>query len=116
MRKLRILLVLIILVIIIIIVKQQLSIDGTWNVNLQQSPSIKGHQDLVSDGRSPLSSLVVIIRDFEAFDNDVSGTCGSVVSACRGQCRVFVVSDEPIYPPLQLPPQAQVVVLQADLL
>lgn len=116
MRKLRILLVLVFLVIIVILVRQQLNIDGSWNVNLQQYPSHKGHQELVSESRSPLSSLVVIIRDFEAFDNDVSGTCGSVVSACRGQCRVFVVSDEPIYPPLQLPPQAQVVVLQADLL
>ncbi|XP_071540682.1 ribitol 5-phosphate transferase FKRP [Panulirus ornatus] len=66
--------------------------------------------------RNPLEDLVVIIREFESFDNDIRESVESVLSACSAMCRVMVVSDEAVYPPLHLPRQVVSLVLTPGLL
>ncbi|XP_076067992.1 ribitol 5-phosphate transferase FKRP isoform X1 [Oratosquilla oratoria] len=58
----------------------------------------------------------VIIREFESFDNDVVDTTYSVLNVCGDKCQVLVMSDDLIYPPLALPPQAKVIKLNPDIL
>ena len=62
------------------------------------------------DEEVSLPPISVVVREFETFDNDVSETCESVLRVCSS-CGIFVVSDEPVYPPLQLPKQAKHVIL-----
>ncbi|XP_045620045.1 ribitol 5-phosphate transferase FKRP-like [Procambarus clarkii] len=106
-RKARSVLVFLLLFITILVVRQvghRLSVKE--KVSKKESPVIK----------NPLEDLIVIIREFESFDNDVHETVDSVISACGGVCRVLVVSDETIYPPLHLTQQAVSVVLSPGLL
>nr|XP_053656234.1 ribitol 5-phosphate transferase FKRP-like [Cherax quadricarinatus] len=106
-RKARSVLLFFILFISIVVVRHighRLSLKE--EVKAETSPVIK----------NPLEDLVVIIREFESFDNDVRETVESVLSACGDACKVLVVSDETVYPPLHLPRQIASVVLTPGLL
>ncbi|XP_064117987.1 ribitol 5-phosphate transferase FKRP-like [Macrobrachium nipponense] len=64
---------------------------------------------------SSLHDLTVIIREFENFDNDVSETVESVLNACSHRCKIIVVSDDLVYPPLHLPRLVLPMVLSSGL-
>ncbi|XP_042234000.1 fukutin-related protein-like [Homarus americanus] len=66
--------------------------------------------------RNPLEDLVVIVREFESFDNDVGETVDSVLSACGAVCKILVVTDDTVYPPLHLTRHVSSVVLNPGLL
>ncbi|KAK4319093.1 hypothetical protein Pmani_009926 [Petrolisthes manimaculis] len=68
------------------------------------------------DTGDPLGRLVVLVREFETFDNDVGETVTSVLRACGGLCRAALVSDQIVYPSLVLPPRVSSLVLTPDLL
>ncbi|KAK7083110.1 Phosphatidylinositol 3-kinase catalytic subunit type 3 [Halocaridina rubra] len=70
----------------------------------------------VPEKKNNLEDLVIIIREFESFDNDVSETVESVLKACNRECKIAVVSDERVYPPLHLPKEVQSHVLTPGLL
>lgn len=105
-RKIRTVLLMVMVLLLVFIMKQ---VGQQWSVK-EYTP---GKHVM---GRNRLEDLVVIIREFETFDNDVSETVESVLSACGGVCRVLVVSDETIYPPLHLPKQVKSLVLTPGLL
>lgn len=95
------------LVLVVVFLIRQVSLH--WSV-----------EEVATETKTPvtnsLKDLVVIIREFESFDNDVSETVDSVLNACGGVCKIFVVSDEAVYPPLQLPRQVSSLVLNPGLL
>ena len=78
--------------------------------------SITGHIKKNSTQVKGLSSLVIIINEFEHFDNDVSDTSLAALSACRRECNVYIISDDLVYPPLNLPKGARHLILKSNLL
>ncbi|XP_050713554.1 ribitol 5-phosphate transferase FKRP-like [Eriocheir sinensis] len=114
-RKVRLLLVLVVLAVVLAMVrwvgpKHRLLArggGGGGGGGVESSPPAR---------QDPLAGLVVILREFEDYDNDVADTAASVLVACRGRCRVLVASDDLVYPPLRLPPGATSLVLTPSLM
>lgn len=105
-RKARTVVLFCVLCVVVLVIRQvgrQLSADEV----------VKEHKVVV---RNPLQDLVVVIREFESYDNDVPETVDSVLSACGAVCRVLVVSDDIVYPPLRLPAKVPSLVLTPGLL
>ncbi|KAK3880224.1 hypothetical protein Pcinc_015264 [Petrolisthes cinctipes] len=87
--------------------------NGKGTIEAGRVGRLAGQEEDTGD---PLGRLVVLVREFETFDNDVGETVTSVLRACGGLCRAAVVSDQVVYPPLVLPPRVPSVVLTPDLL
>lgn len=112
-KKNRIVISIILLIILYSIYK--LYIKNEINVNKVPKEILKFPR-LRKISYQDLSELTIIIIEFESFDNDVLGTALSVLSACEYKCKVFIVSEDIIYPPLEIPKGAKHIILKADIL
>ncbi|KAA0183372.1 hypothetical protein HAZT_HAZT005949 [Hyalella azteca] len=75
-------------------------------------PTIDKFPDEIDHYKLP--SLIAVIREFESYDNDVVATAESVLRVCRS-CGVAVVSDDIVYPPLNLAKQVHHFILKPGL-
>ena len=94
------------LLVLIVILFRQISFQ--WSV---EDAAREGKPQVVNS----LHNLAIIVREFESFDNDVCETVESVLNACGHACKIIVVSDEFVYPPLHLPQKVVSLVLKSGL-